>query len=251
MAAGTVILILKILVVSVTVLLCVSLAALACKRPRLHGRLNTVFFILTVATLVGFEVVVRMINPNLTEEFTQEQHEALRDPLALRHSRRHPVAGDAFHRSPSIQEIPPGDGDCFHRLVDRDFCLGRLFSSALVHEHAMSEPADHEPDSKATAQQLGESFAAIVGGRDWQVDEIPEALPVEPTDDSVQTTESESPLAEPVNESTVPPSPLQIIEALLFVGGPPMTAEHAAEAIRGLRPISSASASTCSIASIG
>jgi len=70
-------LILKILVFAVTVLLCVSLAALACKRPRLHGRLNTVFFILTVATLVGFEVVVRLINPNLTEEFSQEQHEAL------------------------------------------------------------------------------------------------------------------------------------------------------------------------------
>jgi len=100
----------------------------------------------------------------------------------------------------------------------------------------MSEPADHEPDSKATAQQLGESFAAIMGGRDWQVDEIPEALPVESTDGSDQTIESEAPLAEPVNEATIPPTPLQIIEALLFVGGAPMTAEHAAEAIRGLRP---------------
>jgi segregation and condensation protein B len=32
----------------------------------------------------------------------------------------------------------------------------------------------------------------------------------------------------------VPPTPVQIIEALLFVGGPPLTAEHAADAIRGL-----------------
>lgn len=77
MAPGTVILILKIAVVAVTVLLCISLVALVQGRPRLHGRLNTVFFILTVATLVGFEVIVRVINPNLTEEFTPEQHEAL------------------------------------------------------------------------------------------------------------------------------------------------------------------------------
>jgi segregation and condensation protein B len=34
----------------------------------------------------------------------------------------------------------------------------------------------------------------------------------------------------------VPPTPVQIIEALLFVGGPPLTAEHAADAIRNLSP---------------
>ena len=37
-------------------------------------------------------------------------------------------------------------------------------------------------------------------------------------------------------EPTVPPTPLQIVEALLFVGGPPLTAEVAADAIRGLSP---------------
>jgi hypothetical protein len=68
---------LKVAVIAVTVLLCLSLVALLRKRPRLHGRLNTLFFILTIATLIGFEVVVRVINPNLTEEFTAEQHEAL------------------------------------------------------------------------------------------------------------------------------------------------------------------------------
>lgn len=101
----------------------------------------------------------------------------------------------------------------------------------------MSESADQESDSKATAQQLGESFASVMGGREWQVDEIPEAVPVEADDQSGESIASEPPpLAEPVNETAVPPSPLQIIEALLFVGGPPLTAEHAAEAIRGLRP---------------
>ena len=38
----------------------------------------------------------------------------------------------------------------------------------------MSEPGT-EPDEHATAQQLGESFAALVGTQDWHVDEVPEA----------------------------------------------------------------------------
>lgn len=102
----------------------------------------------------------------------------------------------------------------------------------------MSDPARSEPDTLATAQQLGESFAALVGAREWQVDEIPEAVPefaAELIPPSTSPADS-PPLAEPVNEPTVPPTPLQIIEAMLFVGGPPLSAEHAAEAIRGLTP---------------
>ncbi|HKB02562.1 MAG TPA: SMC-Scp complex subunit ScpB [Gemmataceae bacterium] len=99
----------------------------------------------------------------------------------------------------------------------------------------MTEPGT-EPDDRATAQQLGESFAALVGNQDWQVDEVPEAASFsepEPAQPPNHPT-TQPPLAEPVNEPTVPPTPLQIVEALLFVGGPPLTAEHAADAIRGL-----------------
>jgi segregation and condensation protein B len=98
-----------------------------------------------------------------------------------------------------------------------------------------------ESDPLASARQLGESYAALVGGGDWQVDDVPPAEPAgaEPAA-AVAAPPPERPatppLAEPVNEPTVPPSPLQIIEALLFVGGPPLTAEHAAEAVRGLTP---------------
>jgi len=101
-----------------------------------------------------------------------------------------------------------------------------------------------EPEPLATAQQLGESYAAILGASEWQVDEIsiePEALatvetePEPPVADAPGST-TKPPLAEPVNETNVPPSPVQIIEALLFVGGPPLNAEQAAEAIRGLTP---------------
>jgi segregation and condensation protein B len=105
----------------------------------------------------------------------------------------------------------------------------------------MIEPGT-EPDELATAQQLGESFAALVGNQEWHVDQILEApaapeAPVEPESAQVPGhPTSRPPLAEPVNEPTVPPTPLQIVEALLFVGGPPLTAEHAADAIRGLTP---------------
>ncbi len=55
-----IILALKVLVVSVTILLLASLVALALKRPRLHGRINTVFFILTIATVLAFETLLRL-----------------------------------------------------------------------------------------------------------------------------------------------------------------------------------------------
>jgi segregation and condensation protein B len=93
-----------------------------------------------------------------------------------------------------------------------------------------------DADPPATAQQLGESFAALVGGREWQVDDIPEALPVaEPIEEPAPSKKAAAvPLAEAANDPAIPPTPIQIIEALLFVGGPPLKPAHAADAIRGL-----------------
>jgi segregation and condensation protein B len=51
----------------------------------------------------------------------------------------------------------------------------------------------------------------------WQLD-VPGATPAPPTPDS----------------TSVPPSPKRIVEAFLFVGGEPLTADKASEAIRGL-----------------
>jgi segregation and condensation protein B len=42
--------------------------------------------------------------------------------------------------------------------------------------------------------------------------------------------------ATPAPAAEVPPSPKRIVEAFLFVGGAPLTADRAAEAIRGLTP---------------
>src|SRR5262245_34761673 len=60
-----VILALKVAVAAVTVLLLASLVALARGRYRLHGRLNIAFFVLTVATLIAFEVLIRFLDPRL------------------------------------------------------------------------------------------------------------------------------------------------------------------------------------------
>jgi uncharacterized membrane protein YozB (DUF420 family) len=62
-----VILALKVAVSAVTVLLLTSLLALARGQYRLHGRINLAFFTLTLAALLGFEVVIRVIDPGVFE----------------------------------------------------------------------------------------------------------------------------------------------------------------------------------------
>ena len=72
MHAGLIILVLKIAVAAVTVLWIASLIALAVGRQRLHGRINIAFFALTLAALVGLELIVNLISPGLIEQFLQE-----------------------------------------------------------------------------------------------------------------------------------------------------------------------------------
>jgi uncharacterized membrane protein YozB (DUF420 family) len=62
-----VILALKIAVAGVTLLLLASLVALARGNYRLHGRINLAFFTLTLAALLGFEVVIRILQPQVFE----------------------------------------------------------------------------------------------------------------------------------------------------------------------------------------
>lgn len=71
-----IILTLKVLVASVTVLLFASIVALRLGRPRLHGRINTVFFVLTMLTVVGFEVVLQFVD--VSAAFDEQTRRALR-----------------------------------------------------------------------------------------------------------------------------------------------------------------------------
>jgi hypothetical protein len=90
MTAGVIILMLKVAVVAVTVLLAVSLSALWRGNYRLHGRINWVFFVLTLAALVGLEFITRLVSPGLFQEFF-ERHGA-RDALRIHLSFSVPAA---------------------------------------------------------------------------------------------------------------------------------------------------------------
>jgi uncharacterized membrane protein YozB (DUF420 family) len=65
MTGPNVILVLKLAVAAVTVLLLASLVALGRGNYRLHGRINLVFFALTATTVVGFELLIRVVRPDL------------------------------------------------------------------------------------------------------------------------------------------------------------------------------------------
>ncbi|HEY3789883.1 MAG TPA: DUF420 domain-containing protein [Urbifossiella sp.] len=75
-AGPEIILTLKILVTVVTVLLIASLYALAAGRPKLHGQINTVFFVLTMATVAGFETLLQFVD--IKSAFDPATREALR-----------------------------------------------------------------------------------------------------------------------------------------------------------------------------
>ena len=68
---------LKIAVVAVTALLFSSLIALSLGKYRLHGRMNLVFFLLTLSALVGLEVIARILNPQVFDYFDEETRRML------------------------------------------------------------------------------------------------------------------------------------------------------------------------------
>jgi hypothetical protein len=85
-----VILTLKVAVAAVTVLLLGSLLALARGNRRLHGRINVVFFTLTLVAVLGLEVVSRLLYPLLTGDdkdlfayFDDATRQALRTHLCF------------------------------------------------------------------------------------------------------------------------------------------------------------------------
>lgn len=81
MNAALIIVILKVAVVAVTLLLIASFVALARGNLWLHGRINFVFFGLTLSALLGLEVVARLISPEIFMEHF-ERHGA-RDALRI------------------------------------------------------------------------------------------------------------------------------------------------------------------------
>jgi hypothetical protein len=81
LTGSQVIFVLKAAVLAVTVLFLFSLVALARGRYRLHGRINSIFFLFTAMALVGLEVIARLIDPNLFNYF--EDDPSLRRSLTI------------------------------------------------------------------------------------------------------------------------------------------------------------------------
>jgi segregation and condensation protein B len=75
----------------------------------------------------------------------------------------------------------------------------------------------------AASEALGKSYTAVLGQRAWEVD-------------GMEEPGSAVPAKAEQRMSSLTPTPLRIVEALLFVGGPPLTAARAAEAVSGLTP---------------
>jgi uncharacterized membrane protein YozB (DUF420 family) len=73
LTAENVLLALKGAVILVTLLLLASLTALWRGNYRLHGRINIVFFALTVTALLGLEVVARILEPELFSDYFQRK----------------------------------------------------------------------------------------------------------------------------------------------------------------------------------
>lgn len=71
-----IILTLKVLVTAVTALLLAAVWAVATGRQRLHGRLNLIFFALTMATVIAFEALLRF-GADVTAGFSPEARRAL------------------------------------------------------------------------------------------------------------------------------------------------------------------------------
>jgi uncharacterized membrane protein YozB (DUF420 family) len=64
---------LKVAVAAVTLLLLASLVAVLRGNYRLHGRLNVVFFTLTLMAVLGLELVVRVIAPEVFTYFNDDE----------------------------------------------------------------------------------------------------------------------------------------------------------------------------------
>lgn len=77
LSGPTIILTLKILVSLVTVLFVAAVVAIGTGHRKLHGRLNTAFFILTMTTVVGFELLLRL-GQDVTSTFSPDALAALR-----------------------------------------------------------------------------------------------------------------------------------------------------------------------------
>src|SRR5262245_57029900 len=89
--------------------------------------------------------------------------------------------------------------------------------------------------SEPGSQDLGRSFQELLRKDEWQVDVELSGLGVAESCSGQTSPPSAQQPVQP-NHSQQPPPLLRILEAMLFVGGSPLTFERAADVVRGLTP---------------
>jgi len=129
MNAGLIILVLKIAVIAVTVLLATSFFPLSRGNTRLHGRINLVFFALTLAALVGLELIVQWLSPGLFDEYLtrHDAKGALRIHLAFSLPSAALLGIMLFTGLGHRRKLHIGMGICFLILWTGTFVTGVFF----------------------------------------------------------------------------------------------------------------------------
>lgn len=94
-----------------------------------------------------------------------------------------------------------------------------------------------DPDTPPSAA-LGQAYLDLLNQGEWQLDQ-PDLLDAPPAEEEATEPIPEAvavatPVAEAAPVEEAPPGPVQILEALLFAGGEPLTAPRAASIVRGL-----------------
>ena len=100
-------------------------------------------------------------------------------------------------------------------------------------------PPDDTADDTADALVQSQALAAALGALTWEVDGDP-GLEAEPEPQPAVAPKPVAVPKPPVRAATVEPTatlePEQILEAMLFVGGPPLNPDAVAQVIRGYTP---------------
>lgn len=92
-------------------------------------------------------------------------------------------------------------------------------------------------DGDPSPLEAGKAAAALIGAGEWQLDaEIVEMVPDEEPAPILEFPKLVPAKKQPVDTSNSPPAPEQIVEAMLFLGGHPLTSDVACRAFRGLKP---------------
>jgi segregation and condensation protein B len=102
----------------------------------------------------------------------------------------------------------------------------------------MTEPGDTDvvrEEPRQASGDLGRAYGVMLAQLPWELDVNESPVAATGSEEAPAVPAARGPEAAPP-EPAAPPPVLRIVEALLFVGGAPLTPERACETVRGLTP---------------